>query len=594
MSDLFNDAKAVNNPSTAKDAGHGFLFRRGYTVLWCGWMGDLLPGQDRMLMKAPIATDGGKPITGVVRHEIVADAFTESVPLSNREDHGSYPPTEKGEREGVLTWRLRQADERVVIPRAQWSLVREKVPAAPEKGVPATLGLIRLKISGGFRPGYIYELVCESEGPIVQGLGFAATRDLISFLKYDTTAQNPLLLSGGKSAVTRAHAFGISQCGRFIRHFLYQGFNADEQDRRVFDGLMPHVAGGGLIFGNHRFAQPSRHNGQHKEHYYPADVFPFGYGETEDAFLGSDGKVVKRGDPDGILKRLAADKPDLMPKVMHTQTSSEYWHRSGSLVHTDTLGIKDATVPANVRIYVFGGTQHNPGGWPATKTGFDHKTIVSENPQSPGDHRPQLRALLDALDAWVKDGKEPPASVYPRIDEKTLVDWRQASTGFPALPGVRYPEVIQRPSALDLGPDFRTRGRIATDPPKLLGEYVMLAPKADADGNDLGCLRPLEVAVPVATNSGWNLRHKDVGAEGELASLSVGSYLPFPKTKAEREATGDPRKSIAERYVDFAGFQKEWETAQKDLLKKRFLLDEDVERLKEKLERSRPLFTNVK
>src|SRR5262249_22987049 len=194
----------------------------------------------------------------------------------------SYPPTKKGETEGVLTWRMRETDERVVIPRGQWSL--ERKPVEPVKqGAGGTLGEVRLKVAGGFRPGYLYELIYEAEGPIVQGCGFAAVRDLISFLKYDTSKDNPLL-NGKHSAVTRAHGFGVSQSGRFLRHLLYQGFNADEKGRRVFDGLIPHVAGGGLGYFNHRFAQPTRHNGQQEEHLYPADVFPFTYGDSTDPF----------------------------------------------------------------------------------------------------------------------------------------------------------------------------------------------------------------------------------------------------------------------------------------------------------------------
>jgi hypothetical protein len=201
-------------------------------------------------------------------------------------------------------------------------------------------------------------LICEAGGPIVQGLGFAAVRDLVSFLKHDTSKLNPLL-SGKKSAITRAHAFGVSQSGRFLRHLLYQGFNIDEKGRRVFDGLMPHVAGGGLGFFNHRFAQPTRHNGQHEEHLYPTDIFPFTYGTSRDEYRAG-GKTVTRDQPDGILKRIADEGARLLPRVMHTQSSAEYWHRSGSLVHTDTLGTRDAEVPANVRIYAFGGTQHGP------------------------------------------------------------------------------------------------------------------------------------------------------------------------------------------------------------------------------------------
>jgi hypothetical protein len=576
----FNDAKLNNNPSTVDDAGHGFLFRQGYTLLWSGWMGDLLPGEHRMLLHCPVARNGAQPITGIVRYEMVADVLSESMPLSGRGDHGNYSPSERGEREGVLTWRLHQNHERVVIPRSQWTLERLKVPEV-DRGVPGTLGQTRLKLSGGFRPGYIYELVCEAEGPIVQGLGFAAVRDLVSFLKYDDNEQNPLL-NDKKPAITRAHGFGISQCGRFLRHFLYQGFNADEHDRRVFDGMMPLVSGGGLVFANHRFAQPSRHNGQHKEHYYPADVFPFTYGDSTDEYI-VDGKPHSRGEPDGILRRLSRENAGLVPKIIHVHSSSEYWHRSGSLVHTNTQGTADASIPPEVRIFVIGGTQHNPASFPPGKAGAD-------NHHNPGDYRPHLRALLQALDAWVRGGTEPPASVYPRISDKTLVDWRQSSTGFPSLPGIRYPQVIQQPSALDLGPDFRQKGVITIEPPRLLGDYVVLTPKSDPDGIDLGCLRPVEVAAPVATHTGWNLRSSGVGAEGELASLSVGSYIPFPRTEAEARATGDPRESLEKRYGSFAGYRKRWEAARDELIKGRYLLAEDAERLEKRLERVRELF----
>ena len=281
---FFNDAAGSNNPTTAAHAGNGFLFRRGYTVVWCGWIGELLPGNDRLLLAPPVATDKSKPITGLVRFETVTDKPADSLPLSRREGHGSYSPTSKGESSGVLAWRLRETDQRVVIPRGQWSLERKPIPAVKKGVAPAhLLGQVRLTLSGGFRPGYIYELVCEGEGPIVQGLGFAAVRDLVSFLKHDASKNNPLLVEG-KSSIRRAHGFGVSQSGRFLRHLLWQGFNVDEKGRKVFDGLMPHVAGGGLGFFNHRFAQPTRHNGQHEEHLYPGDIFPFTYGQDIDEY----------------------------------------------------------------------------------------------------------------------------------------------------------------------------------------------------------------------------------------------------------------------------------------------------------------------
>lgn len=573
---FFNNAPGGNDPTTAADAGNGFLFRRGYTVVWCGWIGELLPGGGRLLLQAPEARSNGQPLTGIVRYEVTTDSPTDRLPLSRRDGHGCYPPTARGERDGVLTWRMRETDARIVIPRGQWSLERSTIPKV-DKGVPGSLAPVRLKLAGGFRPGYLYELVCESSGARVQGLGFAAVRDLVSFLKHDASASNPLR-HGERSAIRRAHAFGVSQSGRFLRHLLWQGFNLDERGRPVFDGLMPHVAGGGLGFFNHRFAQPTRHNGQHDDHLYPCDVFPFTYGDSDDDFAVSADLLRRRGQPDGILHRLSAEKPARLPKVLHTQSAAEYWHRSGSLVHTDTLGTVDAPIPANVRLYAFGGTQHGPAGFPPGRGVADHR-------HNPADYRPQLRALLDALDAWVREDTPPPPSVYPRIADRTLVDWRQQSTGFPSLPGVRYPEVIQQPSALDLGPLYASRGVISIEPPRLLGHYRVLVPASDADGNDRGTLQPLEVAVPLATYTGWNLRRRDVGAEAMLATLA-GMMLPLPRTEAERQATGDPRVSIEKRYGDQAAYRRRWQTVRDRMVRNRHLLPEDADRMTERMERT--------
>jgi hypothetical protein len=570
---FFNDAPGGNRPTDEKSAGNGFLFRRGYTVVWCGWNGEVLPGDNRLLMRVPVATDGGKPIRGAVRYEISTDEPVDSLPLSRREGHGSYPPTAEGEKTSVLTWRMREGDPRVPIPREQWSLERLPVPTVNE-GAGCALGQIRLKLSGGFRPGYLYELVCECQGPIVQGLGYAAVRDLISFLRHDSGEGDPLRTIGGKSAISRAHGFGVSQSGRFLRNFLYLGFNADEAGRKVFDGLMPHVAGGGLGFFNHRFAQPTRFNGQHEEHLYPIDVFPFTYGDAADPLTGR---------TDSIQRRLAAEDPKFLPKLMHTQGTGEYWNRSGSLVHTDPLGTKDAEVPANARIYTFGGTQHGPASYPPGR-GF------AENLLNPADYRPFLRSLLDSLDAWARDGTEPPPSVYPRIADGTLVHWQQEKTGFPSIPGVRYPAVIQAPSVLDFGPDFHAKGIVTIEPPRVGKQYGVLVPKAGPDGNELGTLLVPDVAVPIASYTGWNLRRRDVGAEGMLALL-MGSSIPLPRTKAERLASGDPRQSLEERYGTFAAYRKQYSTACADLVRRGYLLDEDSERLLKGVDRVRAAFS---
>jgi hypothetical protein len=271
---------------------------------------------------------------------------------------------------------------------------------------------------------------------------------------------------------------------------------------------------------------------------------------------------------DGILRRLAAEDTRLLPKVMHTQTAAEYWHRSGSLVHTDPAGLKDVQLPENVRLYVFGGAQHGPAADPPKPGGGDQLP-------NPANFKPISKALLDALDHWVNDGIEPPTSVYPRIDNRTLVSWRQRDTGFPALPGVRYPEVIQQPTLLDFGPQFAS-GIITSEPPRLRGHYCVLVPKSDADGNDLGTLLPPEVSVPLATYTGWNLRKREIGAEGMLLSLT-GSFIPFPRTEAERQQSGDPRVSIEKRYGSFDQYEQRFRNTCEDYVRKRYLLKEDVE-----------------
>jgi hypothetical protein len=568
--DFFNGPRS--GEGAAAEAGSGFLMRRGYSVLWCGWIGELLAGGGKLLLRAPIATDGGKEITGPVRFEMVCDAAAETLPLSRRDGHGSYAPTERGEADGRLTWRLREGDRRIPIPRAQWSLVRMPVPDA-DGGVAGTLPQIRLKLSGGFQPGYLYELVYEAKGPIVQGLGYAAVRDLVSFLR-QAEGESPLLEGARRRAVRRTIAFGVSQSGRFLRNFLHLGFNDDEKDRKVFDALWPHVAGGGLGFFNHRFAQPTRHNAEHEEHLYPADRFPFAYGEDEDPFTGRREGIIPRDLPPGSL-----------PLVFHTQSAAEYWHRSGSLVHTDPVGKRDVEVPGNVRIYAFGGTQHGPGSGPPSRG-------ISQNLSNPADYRPFLRGLLVALDAWIRDGTSPPPSIYPRIADGTLVDPARYLEEFPTIPGVRPPETIQRPPFADFGPDFHGKGIISIEPPRVSGAYGVLVPRPDGLGNDQGTLLLPEVATPLATYTGWNLRARSAGAEGALVSLT-GSYFPLPATRAERLAAGDPRPSIEELHGSFQGYRERFAAVCRDLQERRFLLEEDATRLIERSGESRARFAAV-
>ena len=548
---MFNRPPGGPAPDAKNPAGDGFLMRKGYTVVWSGWDGEIIPGDGRLLLQAPQARENGALVRGLVRQETSADSNVKSMPLSRRPNHGSYPPTKEGEPKAVLTKRPTETGKREVVPRDQWRLLVSGIIDV-NIGVPQTLPEIRLELKDGFEPGTLYELVYEGEGSIVQGCGFASVRDLISFLRHDGSDKNPLRKADGKPAINRAFCFGVSQSGRFQRHLLYQGFNEDTAGRIVFDGLIPHVAGGGLGFFNHRFAQPNRHNGQHEDHLFPADVFPFTYGPSTDPYLKK---------TDSILGRYAKSKTQ--PKVMHTQSAAEYWHRAGSILHTDPLAKTDADIPDNVRIYSFGGTQHGPAPFPPTKG-------VSDNYTNFADYRPFLRALLIALDDWVRDDKAPPPSVYPRLADHTLVDWTREATGFPKIPGVRFPMVIQQPSFNDYGPTFYSKGIISIEPPKVGPAYKVLVPASDADGNDKGMLLPPEVAVPLGTYTGWNLRRKDVGADGALTSLQ-GSFIPFPV----KATPADPRPPVSKRYMDVKDYKLHLDDVCANMIKERYILAED-------------------
>lgn len=548
---MFNRPPGGPAPSEKNPAGDGFLMRKGYTVVWSGWDGELIPGGGRLLLQAPQARENGKLVRGIVRQETSSDTSIKSMPLSRRPNHGSYPPTENGAKKAVLTKRMHEKDQREVVPRDKWKLVQGGLIDL-NVGISQTLPEIRLEIEGGFEPGVLYELTYEGEGSLVQGVGLASVRDLISFLRHDSSNKNPLRKADGKPAINRAFSFGVSQSGRFLRHLLYEGFNEDTQGRIVFDGLIPHVAGGGLGFFNHRFAQPNRHNGQHEDHLFPADVFPFTYGPATDPFTKK---------TDSILGRYAKSK--VQPKVMHTQSAAEYWHRAGSILHTDPLGTKDADIPDNVRIYSFGGTQHGPAAFPPAKGNADHYANFA-------DYRPFLRALLVALDDWVREDKAPPASVFPRLEDRMLVAWTQEATAFPKIPGVRFPTVIQQPSFNDYGPLFAPQRIISIEPPKVKGDYNVLVPRGDADGNDQGMLLPPEVAVPLGTYTGWNLRKKSIGADGALMNLQ-GSFIPFPLD----DKTKDPRPPISKRYADVKAYRLHLDEACERLVDDRYLLAED-------------------
>jgi hypothetical protein len=583
---FLNDAPQSNDPTTIEDAGNGFLMRQGYTIVWCGWQGDLLRQKNWLAMGVPIATHNGKTIVAQVRTEIVVEKEgIKSQPLSGDDRVKSYAAASRDKSQASLTVREKSYGPRIPVPSVEWEFA--SCVNDPRTGKEIVKPSAReLYLRSGFKPGHIYELIYPAKNPLVLGLGFAIVRDLVSFLRYEMTDARgkPNPLATAKQAVPRsrfdrplyfppsrgenkrsgneitairyAYGWGRSQSGRFLRDLVYHGFNEDESHRKVFDAIAPHVAGGGRMFLNYEFARPVTSSQLHTNQLEP-ELFPHAYNILKDA---------QTGRRDGILKRPKTD-----PYVFHTQTSTEYWQKRGCLAHTDGRG-RDVTPPDKVRIYVIASAQHNsPFGSEPVKD----DTQQPVNPLPAGD---VLRALMVALDLWVTQGVSPPPSQYPKVGDGTLVRPDRNFTGFPKIPGVRYQGLHNRQLFLDYGRNI-LRGRMDLHPPSQIGNgaYTILVPKVDADGNDLAGIRLPAVQVPIGTYTGWNLQPRRL-AEDELSGL-LGSFIPFAKTKAGRNKARDPRLSLQERYKNHYDYVTKVSRAARILVDQRYLLPEDAERM---------------
>jgi hypothetical protein len=536
----FNDGPRSNDPATAKDAGNGFLMRHGFTVVWSGWIPGL-PASSNLRIEVPAARNAEGPIEQRVWDEILAN---NSKTVQGRL---TFRATSTDKTKATLYVRERNTDAPAVVPPEQWEFVDNRTIRLLPAGTP-------------FRIGAIYQLVYTAANPPVSGIGFAATRDLVSFLRRakadDAGTPNPLA-PDGLPGITRALAHGTSQSGRYLRDFVYSGFNEDEAGGIVFDGINPHVATARTSL-NYRFGQPNRiiQTG-HGFLYYPGSSFPFAYDTQTDPFTG------KR---DGLLARCSARGN--CPKIVHTNTATEYWQTAQSLITTDAKGEHDTVVPDTVRIYFIAGTHH-------TGVGSSMPAEVCAMPRDHVDTRPVLRATLVALDRWVKDGTPPPASRYPTLAGGELVPMISLPAPIPGLTLAKGPNPRIR---LDYGARF-DKGIIDTVLPMVLPEsYRLYVPKVDTDGNETSGIRLPDIAVPTGTATGWNVRAQSAGGGGDLCYLQ-GSFVPFTKTKAEREAAHDPRPSLAERYRDHADYTARVHAAASALALDGYLLDEDVTRL---------------
>jgi hypothetical protein len=548
---MFNFARSGRDPRTKEDFGDGYLLQQGYTLVWVGWQADVLDDANALRLFAPVAVQNGQPVRGLVRAQWIVDSQVTEHNLGDR-SHIPYPVADPNDPSLQLTVQDRRGAPKRTIPRSQWQLARlEFGKPVPDAG--------RIYMASGFEPGKMYELVYTAQDPTIVGLGPAAIRDMISFLKYE---RNGVILLGDQAShLKRAIGFGTSQSGRFLRTFLYFGFNKDEKNRKVFDGVWAHVAGAGRGSFNHRFAQPSRDGHPYMNTLYPTDIFPFSDTPQTDPETGL---------TDGLLVRAEQDKT--VPKIFYTNGSYEYWGRAASLIHTTLDGKGDAALPPDTRAYLLSGTQHGPGAFPPRRNNTQHLA-------NPNDYRFLMRALLAAMQAWLKDGKQPPASAYPTVKNGDLT--APASVQFPKLPGAALPKHPQMAYRVDYGEEFRTAGLVTKEPPVVGKAFATMVPQVDRDGNEIAGIRLPEIQAPLGTYTGWNLRAASIGAPDEMFSM-VGSFFPLARTKAEREKARDPRPSIEERYPTREAYLAKVSGAAQALVAAGYLLAADVPALEER------------
>jgi hypothetical protein len=534
---LLNSAVRVPDPTTAEDFGNGFLMRHGYTVAWCGWQHDV-PHQDGLMaLTVPVAHGADGPIGGPVLCEWRPNARVATLPMADRY-HIAQPTADLADPAARLTVREHAGAPASAIARTAWRFA----------------DATHVALDGGFEPGKVYELVYRAENPPLVGLGLLAVRDAAAWLRTATaSAGNPCA-----AMLERVYVIGVSQTGRFLRHLLYLGLNEDEAGRAVFDGVIVHIAGARRGEFNQRFGQPSLNATSSV-----GSLFPFTDAPLLDPVTGQRGAQLARLEARGVA-----------PKIVAVNTAAEYWRGDASLVHSDVDGTRDVEPHPRTRLYCFAGCQHTPGTLPPPE--------ADPNTGSRGrhtfnvvDYAPLLRAVLVNLDRWVSDGVEPPPSAVPRLADGTGVVAEATRSLFARIPGARFPDRLERPRRLDFGPDVAS-GVIHELPPKIGAPYGSFVPSVDDDGNDVPGIRPVELGAPLATFTGWNPRHPDQGAPGDLMSM-MGSTLPFAATRAAREASGDPRPSLEERYGTRAAYLARAREAAGRLVAARHMLAEDVD-----------------
>jgi hypothetical protein len=565
MHDTASDAN-MNDPVAPRDFGNGFLMKRGYVIAWVGWGADIAPGDNRLTVSFPVALENGRPVTERILTEFSDRNFNggkpSSLPLSGGPAFKSFPAVTVDKKQAQAELYILPSDSPKPsasdIPRGEPVPDDEWAFADCPDGWPGKPSTGHICLKNGFRNDRNYHLLYRATDSPVMGLGYVTTRDFVSFLKNDDkdAAGNANPVFGLKTTLCQ----GISSSGMYLRDYLYQGFNVDEQERQVCEGMHIHVAGAQKLYLNYRFSQPNPFTQQHRERYVPDTNFPRQYAVRINPFS----RV-----PDGILKRPKTD-----PKIIHTDTSNEYWQFRASLTGASEGGTMDFSESSKVRRYLLAGLQHGGFKPDAPNHGIADKQCEQlTNATHPG---PLLRALVVALDDWVRKNVAPPESRVPRISEKTLV--APAEVKLPKIPGLTYEGLYNGSGDRDFGPRVRgNSGIIDLLIPKTLANHKILVPQVDAVGNDIAGIRHPFVEAPVATLLGWNTRTKDFGGP-DLCDL-LGSTIALPATRADAKAKGDPRPSLEELYASHEAYVAKVAEAATKLQAERLMLPEDVDML---------------
>jgi hypothetical protein len=555
-----------NDPMSPEDFGNGFIMRRGHVMAWVGWGADIQPGDNRLTVDFPIAKEDGKALESFIITEFSDRNFDggnpTSLPLSGGPAFKSYPAVSSDKEQARAQLFMLASDSPdpsgpeiprgAPVPDEDWAF------ADCPDGWPGTPSASHICLRNGFLNNRNYHLLYMATNPPVMALGYATTRDFISFLRNEEkdTAGNANPVTGLNHVLCQ----GISSSGMYLRDFTYQGFNVDEADRKVCDGMHIHVAGAHKLYLNYRFAQPNPYSQQHRERYVPDVNFPRQYSVRVNPFLRF---------PDGILKRPLFD-----PKIIHTDTSNEYWQFRAALTGASEGATMDFNETSKVRRYLLSSLQHGGYKGEAPHRGIGNRQCVY--PSNPVHSGPMLRALVVALEQWVKDDVEPPAMRVPRIADQTLVE--PDALLLPAIPGLEYKGLHNGSGDRDFGPRVRfNRGVVDLLLPEVIARHKVTVPQVDNIGNEIAGIRHPFVAAPTATLLGWNTRTREFGGP-DLCDL-LGSMIPLPKTKAEANASNDPRPSLEELYGDHAGYVARVAEAARKLEEDRLMLPEDVKRI---------------